>query len=216
MWSLNIHWQKLLLVALVSFTLPAIAADVPPEIAELRSRFDVTNFELTGKAQLEAFEKLEADAIAYTAANPGIVEGWIWSGIIRSSYAGAKGGLGALGLAKKSKADFETSMNLNAEAMQGSAFTSLGTLYYSVPGWPIGFGDDKKAQELLLAGLALNPDGIVSNYFYAQYLADEKRTAEAITYYKKALNAPPRPNRPIADAGRRKDIQAALKELGAD
>ena len=70
-----------------------------------------------------------------------------------------------------------------------------------------------KAEELLLAGLALNPNGIVSNYFYAKFLAGEKRNAEAITYYKKALNAPPRPNRPIADAGRRKEIQAALKEL---
>ena len=60
-------------------------------------------------------------------------------------------------------------------ALDGSAYTSLGTLYYKVPGFPIGFGDHKKARQLLEAALKVNPDGIDSNYFYGEYLFDEDR-----------------------------------------
>jgi tetratricopeptide (TPR) repeat protein len=205
--------QKLLIPMVLLVAMAANAVDQVPTIDELQSRFDVTNFELTDKAQLESFEQLKADAELFTTANPDVAEGWVWSGIIKSSYAGAKGGLGALKLAKQSKVDFEKSMELDADAMQGAAYNSLGTLYYSVPGWPLGFGNDKKAEEYLLKALEINPDGIVSNYFYAEFLVDQKRKPEAIVYYKRAQDAPLRPNRPIADEGRRKDITAALADL---
>jgi tetratricopeptide (TPR) repeat protein len=205
--------QKLLIPMVLLVAMAANAVDQVPTIDELQSRFDVTNFELTDKAQLESFEQLKADAELFTTANSDVAEGWVWSGIIKSSYAGAKGGLGALKLAKQSKVDFEKSMELDADAMQGAAYNSLGTLYYSVPGWPLGFGNDKKAEEYLLKALEINPDGIVSNYFYAEFLVDQKRKPEAIVYYKRAQDAPLRPNRPIADEGRRKDITAALADL---
>jgi hypothetical protein len=69
----------------------------------------------------------------------------IWEGIINSSWAGAIGGLGALGKVKAAKASLEQAMKLDPNALQGSAYTSLGTLYDQVPGWPIGFGDADKA-----------------------------------------------------------------------
>ena len=121
-----------------------------------------------------------------------------------------KGGLGALSLAKESKADLEHALEIEPEALNGSAYTSLGTLYFNVPGWPIGFGNDKKAEELLLKAIDLNPNGIDSNYFFGDYLIQEKRYQDAKTYLLKAKNAPPRPNRPLADAGRQKEIAKAL------
>ena len=45
--------------------------------------------------------------------------------------------LGALGLAKQARADFEQAIKLDPTALDGSAYTSLGVLYYSVPGWPV-------------------------------------------------------------------------------
>ena len=53
--------------------------------------------------------------------------------------------------------------------------TSLGTLYYKVPGWPIGFGSDKKAREYLAKALDLNPTGIDPNYFMGEFLFDAGR-----------------------------------------
>jgi len=97
--------------------------------------------------------------------------------------------------------------------MEGSAYSSLGTLYYSVPGWPIGFGNDEKAEEYLRKGLGLNPDGIESNYFYAEFMVNQKNPTQALECYPKAPNAHPREGRTIADDGRRKQVQAAIDDL---
>ena len=191
----------------------AVAWAGTPELADLQQRWDETNFTLTGDRQESAFEQLQADAEAYAAAHGQDAEAWIWSGIIKSSFAGAKGGLGALGLAKAARKDFERALEIDPGAMQGSAYTSLGTLYYSVPGWPVGFGDDEKAEELLLAGLQANPDGIDSNFFYAEYLRKDKRLDDARAHYLRAQKAPPRANREIADRGRMAQITEALADL---
>jgi tetratricopeptide (TPR) repeat protein len=188
-------------------------ADLDTDVQHLQQRWAEVNYQLDGNTQLSAFEQLVADADKIVAANPGAAEALIWSGIIKSTYAGAKGGLGALSLAKASKADLEQALELNPEALQGSAYTSLGALYYSVPGWPIGFGDDDKAEELLKQALKLNPDGIDTNYFYADFLIAEHEYAAARTYLLKAQQAAPRPGRTLADSGRQQEISAKLQEL---
>ena len=59
--------------------------------------------------------------------------------------------------------------------LNGSVYTSLGSLYYQVPGWPIGFGSDKKAESYLKKALAVNPDGMDPNYFYGDFMLQEKK-----------------------------------------
>lgn len=193
-------------------------ADLNDDIAKLQHRWAEVNYQLHEKPQLSGFEMLASEARKTVAAYPASAEPLIWSGIIKSTYAGAKGGLGALSLAKSSKADLEKALSIDPEALDGSAYTSLGTLYFNVPGWPIGFGSDKKAEELLLKALVINPEGIDTNYFFGDYLLHEKRYQEARTYLLKAKSAGPRPNRPLADAGRQKEITEALtlvdKKLG--
>ncbi|OQM40652.1 hypothetical protein BZK42_18775 [Citrobacter braakii] len=137
----------------------------------------------------------------------------IWSGIIDSSWAGAKGGLGALSLVKQARSNLEKAIEIDPGALQGSAWTSLGALYYQVPGWPIGFGDKEKAEEMLKKALAINPDGIDPNYFYGDFLLQEKKNQDAKRYLDKALKAPARPGREIADNGRRRDIAKDLASI---
>lgn len=188
-------------------------ADVLADVQHLQQRWAEINYQLEGKTQLSAFEQLVQEATELAKANPDAPEAWIWSGIIKSTYAGAKGGLGALSLTKQSKSDLEKALSIDPDSMQGSAYTSLGALYYSVPGWPIGFGDHKKAEELLLKALALNPDGIDSNYFYGSFLIVEKRYADARKYLNKAQLAAPRPGRALADSGRQDEIREALASI---
>jgi len=189
------------------------AADPGAEIVRLQERWAEVNYQLQGKTQLTAFETLVQEADQIAAHNPDSAEALIWSGIIKSSFAGAKGGLGAMKLAKASRADLERAMEIDADALQGSAYTSLGTLYFKVPGWPVGFGDEEKAEELLLKALTLNPEGIDPNYFYGDFLFEQKRYAEAEQALLKARSAPSRPNRPLADAGRQEEIKLALLKV---
>ena len=82
-----------------------------------------------------------------------------------------------------------------------------------MPGWPIGFGDDKKALEMLEMGLAVNPNGIDPNYFMGDYLFRKGDYAGARAALTKALAAPARPGRAVADDGRRKEIEDLLAKV---
>jgi tetratricopeptide (TPR) repeat protein len=180
-------------------------------LARMQTRWAEINYQMQGKAQLGAFEQLLDEAETFVQQHPEDADMLIWDGIIKSSYAGASGGLGALKYAKAAKADFEKSIELNPTALSGSAYTSLGTLYFKVPGWPLGFGDDKRAEQLLRKAVEINPTGIDPNYFLGEYLRDQDRYAEAVQYYRKALQAPARPGRELADRERRREVQTAME-----
>ena len=66
---------------------------------------------------------------------------------------------------------------------------------------------------MLKKALEINPTGIDPNFFYGDFLAEEGDKKQAVIYLTKALNAPPRPDRPIADQGRKQEISQKLGEL---
>jgi Tfp pilus assembly protein PilF len=107
---------------------------------------------------------------------------------------------------------------MDERALDGSAHTSLGTLYHKVPRFPIAFGSEKKARMHLEKAIAISPGAIDVNYFYGEFLFDEGEYAKALQHLETALEAPPRPGREIADEGRRAEIRAlmakAKEELG--
>ena len=170
-------------------------------------------YEVPESQRVAAFEQLAIKTSSFTHDRPALAEAWIWSGIVTSSWAGAQGGLGALGKVKDAKEDLEKALTLDPAALQGSAYTSLAALYDRVPGWPIGFGDADKAEQLLQKALQLNPNGIDSLYFWGDHLYREQRYTEARTALQKALQAAPRQGRESADAGRSKEISALLADV---
>lgn len=205
------------LLALVMTPFLAIRsfADLQPDVLAVQQRWAEVNYQLQGEARERAYEELISMAGQVTEANPESAPAWIWSGIIKSSFAGVKGGLGALGLARAAKADLERAIELDADAMQGSAYTSLGVLYMNVPGWPVGFGDKNKAGELLRRAVQMAPQDIDANYFMAEYYLKEKDYAQAQLFLERAKNAPPRPGRKVADAGRQGEIEQMLLQLSS-
>ena len=82
-----------------------------------------------------------------------------------------------------------------------------------MPGWPIGFGSDKKAERYFKKALALNPEGLDINYFYAEYLADQGDDEMALQYIDRALSAPRLDGRPVADQGRREQARKLRETL---
>jgi tetratricopeptide (TPR) repeat protein len=203
-------------VALLSLPGLAFAADAAkpsPQVIEIRDRWAEVNYTMPKAQRSAAFEALAKRSEALRIAQPKDTDALIWDGIVLSSLAGERGGLGALGLVKQARKNFEASLAINPAALDGAAYTSLGALYYQVPGWPVGFGDDKKARELLRKGLAVNPDGIDANYFLADFLRDQEDWKGAAVALQKALAAPARPGREIADRGRRKEAEAMLAQV---
>ncbi|SDG53323.1 hypothetical protein SAMN05216571_11811 [Onishia taeanensis] len=201
------------LLALISLPAFAMTPDVEEAVHTLQQRWAEIHYQIPEDAQAKALEDLEHQADGYLSRYPEAAELYIWAGIVRSTEAGAKGGLGALSLVKAARDDLETAIDLDPAALDGSAYTSLGALYYQVPGWPLAFGDEDKAEWHLQQALKFNPDGIDSLYFWGDYLHQQGRNAEARQALEQALEAPPRPGRELADRGRREEIQALLDQL---
>lgn len=196
---------------------PVVVIDpVMEQVKSLQDEWAHIKYQLSSDkdAQLAALAKLESKAATVTAAYPNRPEPKIWQGIILSTDAGIVKGLSALGKVKEAKSLFEASIKQDPKALDGSAHTSLGSLYYQVPSWPVAFGDDEKAEQHLKHALAINPQSIDANYFYGDFLLQENRAAEAKAYLERALQAPDRQGRELADAGRRQEIKAALSKMG--
>lgn len=209
------RFLSILLACLVSLPALALSPSGEANLKLLQTRWAEINYQLPAADREKDFAKLSAEAASMVRNDPA-AELLIWQGIILSTYAGAKGGLGALDLVKQAKASLEEAIKLDPKALDGSAYTSLGALYYQVPGWPVGFGDEEQAEVLLKKALAMNPDGIDPNYFYGDFLYREGRYTEAEAVLEKALAAPDRPGREVADSGRRAEVKALLKEVRAE
>ena len=191
----------------------AAAQEAAEPYQQFQHAWEQAQYNKDGDAREAALASLAESVRKASAAAPEDLKLKTWAGIIIASYAGAKGGIGALSLAKEAKADYEVVIAKDPSILKGSALTSLGVLYYKVPGWPLGFGDEERAEFMLKRGLNLNPDGIDSNYFYGDYLDAQGKKQEAKVYLDKALKAAPRPGREVADAGRRNEIQALQQKL---
>ena len=132
------------LLALVALTTHA-GDGVSQAIGALQQQWAVANYETPKDQQDKAFGRLTGEAESVVQANPGRAEPLIWEAIIVSTHAGVSGGFGALAKAKRARKLLEQAEKIDPTALNGSAYTSLGSLYYKVPGWPVGFGNDDKA-----------------------------------------------------------------------
>lgn len=201
---------------LAAGTAPLAAETLADDIVQLQHDWARANYQTAAKAQEAAFETLAEQAHQiterHTQSGQNVAEAMIWEAIVLGSYAKVKGGLGALKQAEKARDLLLGAERINPQALQSSVYTTLGSLYYKVPGWPLGFGDKKKARAYLEKSLELNPDGIDANYFYADFLRERGEYEQALRYYEKALAAPARPGREDADAGRRKEIEAGMEQ----
>lgn len=204
--------MRILNVLFIATVLP-VSAMANTTLEDLQHEWSICQYQTLAAKKESCFSALSQKAHNAIQANNTDASLLIWSGIIDSSWAGAKGGLGALSLVKQARSNLEKAIEIDPGALQGSAWTSLGALYYQVPGWPIGFGDKEKAEEMLKKALAINPDGIDPNYFYGDFLLQEKKNQDAKRYLDKALKAPARPGREIADNGRRRDIAKDLASI---
>jgi len=203
------------LVLFASLNAAGMAAqpNLDDAIADVGHRWAKVSYQTPESEREAAFRPLITQAQKLSQTFPGKAEPLIWQAIVLASAAKAEGGLGGLSKAKDARDCLLAAEKINPAALDGSVYNSLGSLYAKVPGWPLGFGDKKKAQAYFEKALALNPNGIDPHYFYADLLADQGEYAQAADHLKRALAAPARPGREDADAGRRREALHLLETL---
>jgi tetratricopeptide (TPR) repeat protein len=153
----------------------------------------------------------EADAVA--AHYPAMAEALIWDGIITSERASMASAFSALGLAKRARDILDQAYNIDPAKLDAGAPTSLGVLYYRVPGFPVGFGDKAKARQLLEQAVKLAPNGLDAWYFYGDFLYTQNEYAKAVEAFQHALKIPQHPDRPLWDKNRRLVIEELLGKI---
>lgn len=205
------------------FALPALACSLTASadpgldagILDIQHAWAHVHYEVPADRQDADFVRVETLADTLIQRYPASAEPLVWKAIVLGTHAGAKGGLGALGMVREARSLLEKAEKIDPQTLDGSVYTTLGSLYYQVPGWPLAYGDKDKAATYLRKALAIAPDSIDANYFYGDLLYRQGKSQDALAALNKAMQARPRADRPLADAGRRHEIQALIDKIQA-
>ena len=214
----------------VPLAVSLVLALAAPALAQPRADFEDlgrawahVNYEINDPhAEAAAARELAAQAEAAVKKSPGRAEPLAWQALAILCEADARHNFSSLQLVGRARALLEKAASIDPNALgPGVIYANLGSLYAELPGFPVSFGDLRKARAYLDKAVAASPYGLDSNYFYGDLLYRESRPAEAIQMLQRALAAPARPGHALADRGRKWEAGQLLdkvrrKELVAD
>ncbi len=209
-----IKWMMVMVAAMGLMAASAVADEVDDAILRLQHEWAQATYKTADDQKEAVFKALVDKAAALSAAHADRAEPKIWEAIIRAGYAGAMGGVSSMFNAmpqmEKGRDLLLAAEKIDANALHGSVYTTLGSFYYMVPGGFIGFGDDDKALAYLKKAIALAPDDMDANYFMGDYWLEEKKYKKAIPYLQKVLDLPAVSSRPVYSEGRKAEAAAKL------
>jgi tetratricopeptide (TPR) repeat protein len=196
----------------VAFLLLAVQgfAGEPPTVQAIESEWATIYYRLPKSKQEDAYNSLLEKTGLLLAVSPDSSEALFWQAVIIATKAELQDGFTALKAINKSRDLLLQAININSNTANGSAYVTLGMLYYMAPKWPIAFGDDEKAEQMLKSALKINPQGIDVNYFFGDFLLTNNRAKEAVNYFEKAASLPSRPGQRTADDNLKNEAKLAL------
>jgi tetratricopeptide (TPR) repeat protein len=186
------------------------SAEMSPALLEMSERWAILKFNTEPDQRLEPLKILAEEIDQVVNQQPDNPAALVWHAVVLSTLAKQSSDMAGLRLAKQAKRLLEQAELLDPGVLDGTIYTVLGSLYYQVPGYPLGFGDDEKAEQHLLKALAINPENIDANFYYGEFLLQEKRYQSAIMAFEKVMALPIRVKNQIADAGLKRIAEEAL------
>jgi tetratricopeptide (TPR) repeat protein len=203
--------KKTTFVALLLLSSQCFAENLIDSLQSIESRWASIYYSTPKQKRGPEYCRLLERTINLSRQHPKHAEPVILAAIIMASNADHQNAVSALESIHKARDLLIKAIEINPQAMNGSAYVTLGTLYYMVPKWPIAFGDEATAQKMLQTALKINPDGIDSNYFYGDFLLSNNRLNEAEKYFNRALAIPARAEQFYADNQLKKEAKLALE-----
>jgi tetratricopeptide (TPR) repeat protein len=203
--------KKTTFVALLLLSSQSFAEDINEALQSIESEWTSIYYNTPKQKQGPEYCRLLDRTIKLSRQHPKNAEPIIWEAIVKATNADHQDAVSALNAIHEARDLLLKAIEINPQALSGSAYVTLGTLYYMAPKWPIGFGDDATAEKMLQTALKINPNGIDSNYFYADFLLTNNRLNEAEKYFNRTIAAPARAEQLYADNQLKKDAKLALK-----
>jgi len=186
----------------------ATALDFDQELTAIIRDYDNANYESpSDDAKAKAYAAVVARAEKLAKQHPTRGEPLSWMGQAQASQSALER---SLGLVKQARKTLEAAVAITPNAYAVEAYSTLGSMYGSVPGFPIAFGDKKKAHECYKMALAINPSSLGANAGYGSFLLKQDDYTGAIKYATVALNAPARPGREKADKASRANAESVI------
>jgi len=194
----------------------AWGSELENSLLSLQHEWAQATYKMADNQKEATFKTLVDKAAALGKQYPDRAEPKIWEAIIRAGYAGAMGGVSSMFNAmpqmEQGRDLLLMAEKIDANALHGSVYTTLGSFYYMVPGGFIGFGDDDKALDYLTKAQSVAADDLDANYFMGDYWMEEHKYKKAIPYLQKVLDLPAVANRPVYSTGRKAEAAAKLKK----
>lgn len=198
-------------VALLLLSAQCVADNLKLSLQQIESEWALIYYQTPKKYKGDAFQRLLDRTTRLSGQFPNDAEPLFWQAVLTATHADYEDAISALESIKEAKDLLMTAIQMNPKAVDGSAYVTLGTLYYMAPKWPVAFGDTDKAREMLETALRINPNGIDSNYFFGDFLLANDQPAEAAKYFQRAANAPARKEQLFADNQLKAEAKNALK-----
>lgn len=190
------------------------AYDLASAVQHIESEWARIYYSVAKEQQDKEFKQLLSEVADLNVQHPKQAEIIIQQAIIIASNADNINALDALEAIHEARDLLMQAIDLNPKASEGAAFVTLGTLYYRVPAWPVAYGDNEKAQQLLEKALAINANTIDANYFYADFLATQGKQKQALKYFNRALAIPVRATQVFADTQLQTQAKLAINKHG--
>lgn len=202
----------LLLLGIIQTT---YAMGFSSEIEDVAHRWAVIKYQYEPARQGTAYEELILQTDRLVEAYPYEAEPLIWSATVYISYAGTSGQLQKTEsrrlLLEKARDNLHRAKNIDSRAVDGSALSLLGYLYFDTPGLLAGVNDAERALEYLQSGILLSKNGLDAHYYYGNFLVEQEKFIQAVNVLETALSSPPLPANPVADRGRRQEVRELLE-----
>jgi len=207
--------KKLLTIILLLFSFQLAAGEYAETVTDIEQSWAKIYYSAKKKQQYKQYSQLLHRIKQLNTTYPDQPELFIWQAITLATRAEQESSFNALSSIHHAKDLLIKAIAINPNAMDGSAFVTLGSLYSMVPGWPIAFGNDQKAEHSLKKALSINPDGIDSNYFYGEFLLSKNKLSQASHFFTKAINAPVRESQKFADNQLKQEARLGLANANA-
>ncbi|MDD1613795.1 MAG: hypothetical protein LUP98_03995 [Methylococcaceae bacterium] len=203
--------KKTTFVALLLLSSQCLAESLNDSLLSIESEWATIYYSTPKQKQGPGYCRLLDRTINLAKQHPNNAEPIIWEAIVKAANADHQDAVSALEAIHEARDLLLKAIAINPQAMDGSAYVTLGTLYYMAPKWPIAFGDEATAQKMLQTALKINPDGIDSNYFYGDFLLSNNNLNEAEKHFKRAIAIPVRAKQFYADNQLKEQARLALK-----
>ena len=173
-------------------------------------------FEVPDNERREALKKVFRETRNVTVIWPDGAEGWLWRGIVASSYARELNPFSRTEAADIAHSSLLRALEIDENVGNGAANAYLGELFTHSAGHDIGFGHKEKAYEYLQRALEIDENNIDACIFLGKLLISDDRLEEAHTILRSATELPTRPGRRRADEGFHRIATALLEEIEDD